>query len=189
MIKKFLLAAVVVLMIASVMPATSVFAAPVGDDPNPDRGKDVYPRLEKAFQRVQNWYEKQGEFLAKADDYISKADTFIGKAEQRGLDTSALRSLLESFESSLPLVQAAHDRAGAIISAHNGFDANGKVTDPGSCSDRKRCSFSPSGRKTGSFRERPKPWPRRLERFGRTINLRDHLQRMIPFYRHQMNNP
>jgi peptidoglycan hydrolase CwlO-like protein len=129
MIKKFLLAAVIVLIIASVMPATSVYAAPVGDDPNPDRGKDVYPRLEKAFRRVQNWYEKQGEFLAKADDYISKAETFIGKAEQRGLDTSALRSLLESFEGSLPLVQVAHDRAGAIISAHKGFDSSGKVTD------------------------------------------------------------
>lgn len=130
MIKKFLLAAVVVLMIVSVMPVTSVFAAPVGDDPNPGRGKDVYPRLEKAFQRVKNWHEKQGEFLSEADDYISKAETFIGKAEQRGLDTSALRSLLVSFEGSLPLVQAAHDRAGGIISAHNGFDANGKVTDP-----------------------------------------------------------
>lgn len=130
MYKKLLLAGVVVLLIVSVIPVSRVFAAPVGDDPNPGRGKDVYPRLEKAFQRVRNWYEKQGEFLAKADDTISKAETFIGKGEQRGLDTTALRSLLESFESSLPLVQAAHDRAGAIISAHNGFDANGKVTDP-----------------------------------------------------------
>jgi len=130
MYKKLLLAGVVVLLIVSVMPVTRVFSAPVGDDPNPGRGKDVYPRLEKAFRRVQSWYEKQGEFLEKADDTISKAETFISKAEQRGLDTSALRSLLESFESSLRAVQMAHDRAGAIISAHNGFDANGKVTDP-----------------------------------------------------------
>lgn len=129
MIKKFLLVAVVVLIIASVMPATSVFAAPVGDDPNPDREKDVSLRLEQAFQKVKNWYEKQGEFLEKADEFITKAETFIDKAEQRGLDTSALRSLLDSFENSLPMVQAAHNRAGDIISAHNGFDANGKVTD------------------------------------------------------------
>jgi peptidoglycan hydrolase CwlO-like protein len=130
MIKKLLLAGVVALMIVSIVPVTSVIAAPVGDDPNPGHGKDIYPRLEKAFERVQDWYKKQGEFLAHADDFISKAKTFIGKAEQRGLDASALRSLLVSFESSLPLVKAAHDRAGAIISAHNGFDANGKVTDP-----------------------------------------------------------
>lgn len=130
MYKKLLLAGVVGLLIASVMPVASVFAAPVGEDPNPDQGKDVYPRLEQAFKRVQSWYEKQGEFLERADDYIRKAKTFISKAEQRDLDTSALRSLLESFESSIPVVQAAHDRAGAIITAHNGFDANGKVTDP-----------------------------------------------------------
>lgn len=130
MYKKFLLAGIIVVLIVSILPAASVFAAPVGDDPDPGRSKVVYPRLEKAFQRVQNWYEKQGQFLLKAEDHISKAESFIGKAEQRGLDTSALRSLLESFESSLPLVQAAHDRAGAIISAHVGFDANGKVIDP-----------------------------------------------------------
>jgi hypothetical protein len=129
MIKRFLLAATVVLILASVMPATSVFAAPVGEDPKPGRAKEAYPRLEKAFQRVQDWYERQGEFLSKTDDYISKAETFIAKAEQRGLDASALRSLLENFENSIPLVEAAHDRAGAIISAHNGFDASGKVTD------------------------------------------------------------
>jgi len=129
MIRKFLLAALVVLMIVSVMPARSVFAAPVGEDPNPDRGKDANARLEKAFQRVKDWYEKQGEFLGKTDEYIAKAESFIGKAEQRGLDPSSLRSLLESFKSSLPVVQAAHDRAGVIISAHNGFDANGKVID------------------------------------------------------------
>jgi hypothetical protein len=123
MIKKSILAVVV-------MPSSNAFASPVGDDPNPGQGKDVYPRLEKAFQRVQNWYEMQGEFLAKADGYISKAETFIDKAEQRGLDVSALRSLLEDFKKSIPLVQAAHDRAGAIIVDHNGFDANGKVIDP-----------------------------------------------------------
>jgi len=131
MVKKLLLAGVVGLLIVSVMPVTGVFAAPLGEDPNPGQGKDVYPRLEKAFKRVQDWYEKQGEFLERADDYIRKAETFIGKAEQRGLDTSALRSLLESFEGSLPAVQKAHERAGEIISTHDGFDANGKVTDPG----------------------------------------------------------
>jgi hypothetical protein len=130
MIKKFLLATVVVLLLVSVMPAAGVFAAQSGDDPNPGTGKDVYPRLEKAFQRVQDAFKRQEEFLAKADDYILKAETFIGKAEQRGLDTSTLRSLLDSFAGSIPLVQAAHDRAGAIISAHNGFDASGKVNDP-----------------------------------------------------------
>lgn len=129
MIKRLLLAAAVVLIFVSGMPETSVSAAPVGDDPNPGGGKDVQTHLEKAFQKLQDWYEKQGEFLAKADDFISKAETFIGRAEQQGLDASALRLLLENFQSSIPLVQAAHNRAGTVISAHNGFDASGKVID------------------------------------------------------------
>jgi hypothetical protein len=129
MLKKFILVGLAILLLVAALPISSVFAAPSGDDPNPGNGKDSYPRLEKAFQRVKDWYDKQGEFLSKSGDYIEKADTFIGKAEQRGLDTSSLRLLLESFANSIPVVQSAHDRAGAIISAHKGFDESGKVTD------------------------------------------------------------
>ena len=129
MLKKLILVGLAIALLAAALPVASVFAAPLGDDPNPDKGKDAYPRLEKAFQRVKDWYDKQGEFLAKSGDFINKAETFIGKAEQRGLDTSSLRSLLDSFASSIPVVQSAHDRAGAIMAAHNGFDESGKVTD------------------------------------------------------------
>ena len=129
MFKKFILVGFAVLLLVAALPTSSVFAAPLGDDPNPDKGKDAYPRLEKAFQRVKDWYGKQGEFLEKSGDFINKAETFIGKAEQRGLDTTSLRLLLESFANSIPAVQSAHDRAGEIISAHKGFDENGKVID------------------------------------------------------------
>jgi hypothetical protein len=129
MLKKLILAGLALLLLVAVLPISSVFAAPLGDDPNPVKGKDAYPRLEKAFQRVKDWYDKQGEFLARSGDYINKAETFIGKAEQKGLDTSSLRLLLENFANSIPVVQSAHERAGAIISAHKGFDDSGKVTD------------------------------------------------------------
>jgi len=129
MLKKLILACLAILLLSAALPVASVIAAPLGDDPNPDKGKDAYPRLEKAFQRVKDWYDKQGEFLAKSGDFINKAETFIGRADQKGLDTSSLKLLLESFASSIPVVQSAHDRAGAILSAHNGFDENGKVTD------------------------------------------------------------
>ena len=129
----------------------------MGDDPKPDKGKDAYPRLEKAFQRVKDWYDKQGEFLAKSGDFIKKAETFIGKAEQKDLDTSSLRLLLDSFASSIPVVQSAHDRAGAIISAHNGFDGSGKVTDAQAASQTvkdaaaalTRRQTSPPGKREG----------------------------------------
>lgn len=129
MLKKLILACLAILLLSAALPVASVFAAPSGDDPNPGNGKDAYPRLEKAFQKVKDWYDKQGAFLAKSEDFINKAEIFIGKADQKGLDTSSLRLFLDSFASSIPVVQSAHDRAGAIISAHKGFDGSGKVTD------------------------------------------------------------
>jgi hypothetical protein len=129
MFKRLVISGLIVLMTMAMLPTSSVFAAPLREDPNPGNGKEAYPRIEKAFQRVNEWYARQGEFLARSGDFIARAEKFIGKAEERGLDTSSLRSLLESFAGSIPAVQDAHDRAGAIISAHNGFDENGKVVD------------------------------------------------------------
>jgi len=129
MFKKLMLVGLVLMMLAVLLPVASAKAAPLNDVPTPGSGKNAYPRVEKAFQRVKNWYNKQGEFLAKSGEFISKAENFLAKAEEKNLDTSSLRGLLDSFANSIPAVQAAHDRAGAIISAHNGFADNGKVTD------------------------------------------------------------
>jgi hypothetical protein len=129
MIKKLMMVGLVVMMLTVLLPVASAGAAPLKDVPNPGSGKNAYPRVEKAFQRVKNWYEKQGVFLTRSGEFISKAEKFIAKADAKGLDTSSLKGLLDSFANSIPAVQAAHDRAGAIISAHNGFDGNGKVTD------------------------------------------------------------
>jgi hypothetical protein len=129
MIKKLMLVGWVVMMLAVMLPVASVSAAPLKDVPNPGSGKNAYPHVEKAFHRVKNWYDKQGLFLIKTREFISKAEIFIAKAEENGLDASSLKTLLDSFADGIPAVQAAHDRAGAIISAHNGFDGNEKVTD------------------------------------------------------------
>jgi hypothetical protein len=127
MAKKMMLVGLVVMMLAVLVPVASASAAPLNVTPTP--GSDAHPRVEKAFQRVKTWYDLQGKFLTKSADFISKAEKFIAKAQSKGLDTSSLQSLLDAFANSIPAVQAAHEQAGAIISAHNGFDAAGKVTD------------------------------------------------------------
>jgi hypothetical protein len=129
MFKKLMLIGLAIVILVAALPVTSVIAAPLGDDPNPDKGKGAYPRVEKAFERVKGWYNKQGEFIAKSGEFISKAKSLIAKASEKGLDTSAVQSALDVFAGSIPAVKAAHERAGAIISAHNGFDGTGKVTD------------------------------------------------------------
>jgi peptidoglycan hydrolase CwlO-like protein len=129
MIRKLVVLVLIMVVLAGATPTGYVFAAPLLDDPNPDNGKDAYPRIEKAFQRVNARYAKQGAFIDKAEKFISKAETLIGKATERGLDVSAVQAALDVFADSLPAVQMAHDRAGVIISAHNGFDGNGRAID------------------------------------------------------------
>jgi hypothetical protein len=129
MFRKMIIVGMVFALLVATLPVTSVFAAPLGDDPNPGNGKDAYPRVERAFARVKEWYTKQGEFITKSGEFISKAESLIAKANEKGFDTSAVQSALDAFSNSIPALKSAHDRAGAIISAHNGFDGNGKVTD------------------------------------------------------------
>jgi hypothetical protein len=128
-LKKFTLMMLVAVLGVSILPVLSVLAAPMSDDPNPQNGKDSYPRIEKSLERVKSWYEKQGQFLEKAGRAIDKAQNLINKANSKSLDTSAVQSALDAFKSALPAVEAAHEKAGAIISAHKGLDENGKVVD------------------------------------------------------------
>jgi hypothetical protein len=129
MFKKLMIVCMLFVVLAATLPVTSVFAAPLGGDPNPGSGNDTYPQVEKAFARVKEWYTKQGEFITRSGEFISKAESLISKANEKSLDTSAVHSALDAFSNSIPAVQAAHDRASVIISAHDGFDGNGKVTD------------------------------------------------------------
>ena len=129
MFKKFAMFALIAVLLVAAFPFSAAAAAPMSDDPNPGKGKDAYPRIEKVYARLQEWYAKQGEFLAKAPEMISKTETLIEKASAKGLDVSALQSALDAFEATLPAAQSAHDKAGQILAAHAGFDDKGKVTD------------------------------------------------------------
>ncbi|MBE3065986.1 MAG: hypothetical protein IMZ73_00940 [Chloroflexi bacterium] len=66
---------------------------------------------------------------AKADEFITNAQSLIDKANQTGWDTSAVQVALNAFTAIIPTAQAAHNPGAAIIASHNGFNADGKVTD------------------------------------------------------------
>ncbi|MDP2994951.1 MAG: hypothetical protein Q8N46_07500 [Anaerolineales bacterium] len=53
----------------------------------------------------------------------------MDKANQKGWDTSTFQAALNAFAAVIPAAQSAHDPGAAIIASHNGFDADGKVTD------------------------------------------------------------
>ncbi len=86
--------------------------------------------LQKIYQREQDWLTKQASNLGKTGDIVTKVQDLITKAKAKGIDTSALEAALATFQSQIATAQAAHNTAAGILSAHNGFDGSGKVTDP-----------------------------------------------------------
>jgi len=76
-----MLIALIVTMMAAVLPVINASAAPLNDDPPPAYGKNAAPRLERAYQRLQTWYKKQGEFISKSGDFIAKAEVKPAKNE------------------------------------------------------------------------------------------------------------
>ena len=137
--KKFALAAQVLAIGLVALPATSATAAGLHDETTPPAtlpANGVVPvpaqdnaRLEQIWARAQTVYQRQSERLAKADEFITRAQSLIDKANQKGWDTSFVQATLNAFTAVIPVAQAAHNPGAAIIASHNGFDADGKVTD------------------------------------------------------------
>jgi hypothetical protein len=116
---------------------TALAAAPVGvafadtPTPTPKPGQAARTaRLEKVYQREQNWLTQQQANLTKATAIATKVQDFINAQNAKGKDTTALQQALAVFQQQLATAQSAHQAAAAtILSNHTGFDANGKVTD------------------------------------------------------------
>jgi hypothetical protein len=129
-IKKLSLVTLVLAIGLTAMPSFAASAAGLQDPtPPPPSQTANYPRLERAWAHAQNLYQREGDRLAKADAFITKAQSLIDKATQKGWDTSAVQTALDTFAAVIPAAKAAHEPGAAIIASHNGFDASGKVTD------------------------------------------------------------
>jgi hypothetical protein len=86
-------------------------------------------RLERWYQREQDWLTQQQDNLNKANTIVTKVQAFIAAQEANGKDVTALQTALAAFQQQIANAQAAHSTAASILSAHAGFDANGHVTD------------------------------------------------------------
>jgi len=128
-LKKAMLVLMLACVSAGALPVASVQAAGLLDDPRPGRGRDYIPRLEKHFESQQQRFDHQTRMLARADSLTERVQGLIDRATGNGLDASAVQAALDDFAAALPAGQDVHDRAGALIAAHAGFDDKGKVTD------------------------------------------------------------
>jgi hypothetical protein len=128
--KKFALSVMVLAIGLAALPASAAAAAGLPDPITPPANRKANgARLEHVWARAQTVYQRQGYRLAKTSDFIAGAQIMIDKAKQKKWDTSAVQAALDAFAAVIPAAQAAHDPGAAIIASHNGFDADGIITD------------------------------------------------------------
>ena len=125
--KTILLALVAALAVAS-LPFVRVSAAGA-DDPQPPSGPVTNGKLEQVWARQQRAYEKLGKGFDRADDFTARAQQLIDRSKENGKDVSALQAALDAFESAIKEAHPIYEGGKGIINSHQGFDANGKVTD------------------------------------------------------------
>jgi hypothetical protein len=101
---------------------------PVPDTQNLDqRGQKIDERMSKLFQRELEWLDRQAERLENPEQVVARVEELISKASEKGLDVTALQEALAAYQASVAKAQSAHNEAASILSAHEGFDDNGKV--------------------------------------------------------------
>jgi len=129
----FGLTLMLVVGIALAVPGSTVAAAGLEDETPPPApaaldGR-IKTRLENQFNRLQNLLTRQAERVEKLPDLANKIQGRIDALKAKGLDTSALESALATYNAAIPGIQSLHENTAAFLSAHAGFDADGKVTD------------------------------------------------------------
>ena len=122
--KTVLLALVAALGVAS-LPFVSV-SAQGANDPKPPTGQISNEKLEQVWARQLKMYERMG----KTDEFVAKVQKLLDKASANGKDVSAIQSALDAFNASIKDAKPIYESMKGIINSHQGFDANGKVTDP-----------------------------------------------------------
>ena len=86
-------------------------------------------RLERVWVREQAIYNKIGTFLKNIDGRIAHIQELINIAKAKGKDTSTLQTALDNFSKAVNQAKPIYQSTIGIVSAHQGFDENGNVTD------------------------------------------------------------
>jgi len=123
--KKTILAALAAALVFAAFPMTSAFA----QGENPPKGEVSNEKLEQAWARQLKNYERLGKGFEDTDAQIAKFQARIDKAAENGKDVTALQAALDAFASALKSGRPIYDSMSVIVNSHQGFDANGKVTD------------------------------------------------------------
>jgi hypothetical protein len=137
--KKWLVLLVAVMLVgvfSAALSVGSVYAesngVPTLTPPPSEKPAGVFPGI--ILERVHNFQiriiEILGNQLNNANKIESKAQLRIAELKQQGKDVSALEDALSKFYSFVATSKQAKDNASATLNLHQGFDTQGKITDP-----------------------------------------------------------
>ncbi len=121
--KTILLSLVAALAVAS-LPFVRVSAAGTKDPSTPPQITNE--RLETVWARQLRAYER----MSHTDEFVAKVQKLIDRAKENGKDVSAVEAALDAFEVQVKEAHPIYESAKGIINSHQGFDSDGKVTDP-----------------------------------------------------------
>ena|SRR6266511_3932668 len=125
--KKTMLFALVVALAVASLPFVTASAAGTYDPPTPQpSGQITNERLENIWARQLHRYER----LGHTDEFIAKVQKLIDRAKANGKDVSAVQEALDAFATQWKDAKPTYESMKGIINSHQGFDANGAVTDP-----------------------------------------------------------
>ena len=126
--KKTVMLALGVALGAASLPIVNVAAMGAKEPPAP-QGDVSNQRLEKVWERQLHLYERIGNGFDRSDTFIERVQGLIDHASENDKDISAVQAALSAFEQSIKDVRPLYESAKGIINSHQGFDADGKVTD------------------------------------------------------------
>jgi hypothetical protein len=129
---KVVFSAVIAASIAiNLIPAGNVFASYSADDTTPPQSTPQGEKksLDQVFVMEQKAHDHQIELITKAGTMSGKISELVARAKSNGKDTSTLEKALSDFNTKIGEVRLAYDQTGKLIKGHEGFDADGKVTD------------------------------------------------------------
>lgn len=129
--KKTVLVALVAALALAVLPVTNAYASGLSAPANPPKGTTQLSdeRLEQIWARMQHIYERQGHNLERADAMTERVQNLIDRMDENGRDVTAMQAALDAFKDALKEAHPIYESAKGIINSHQGFDADGKVTD------------------------------------------------------------
>ena len=130
--RKTVLVVLTVPLVLVALPFTNAHASglsDLNDPPAADIQQPANGRLEGAWARLQRVYERQGRILDRADGMIEHIQGLVDRMNENGKDTVALQAALDTYAEALKDAHPVYEGAKGIINSHQGFDADGKVTD------------------------------------------------------------